>query len=50
MMGTDAPIVSFRQVKKVVLVPTGRGVSADGSGGAVLLSAGALAGEFAVLL
>jgi len=50
MIGTDAPMVSFKQDRKVVFVPAGRGVSAAAPGAAVLLSAGALEGRFALSL
>lgn len=50
MIGIDAPIVVFKQFKKVISVPGGRGVSALVDMGFTLLFAGALAGRLAVLL
>lgn len=50
MIGIDAPIVVFRQFKKFISVPAGRGVSAPLGSASTLLFAGALEGRLAELL
>ena len=50
IIGMEAPIVLFKQFKKFISVPGGKGVSALAGSAAVLLSAGAFKGRFAVLL
>lgn len=50
MIGITLPMVTLMQLKNVILVPGGRGVSALGDGVAVLLLVGALEGRLAVLL
>lgn len=49
-IGTDAPIVWFRQSKKVRFVPGGRGVRRFGLGNAESFDAGANSGRLAELL
>jgi len=49
-MGMAVPMVLFKQLRKFISVPAGKGVSAVGGGASVLLSAGAFEGRFAVSL